>query len=422
MRPTPAALLSLAALLAPVTVLGPASQYASAAVAARAVHYTSWDTPAELADGTRSRVRVAHGMLRLDTPTASRQYAGRTYSFGRWTTPWTTPGFALTEVIGSWEARTPEGTFVEVEVRGRTAEGRRSSWDVLGRWASGDQALRRTSVGNQGDDLADVAVDTFEADTSFASWRIRVTLNRRAGTSLTPRVDAVGAVASRLPAVAGVATSTPKAAGGVTLAVPRFSQVTHEGHLPRYGGGGESWCSPTSLAMVLGYYDALPSRAATAWVGTNHPDRVVDHLARMTYDYAYEGTGNWPFNTAYAATRTEQAFVTRFRSLVGVERFVGAGIPVITSISFGSGQLDGAPISSTNGHLLVVVGFTRSGDVVVNDPAAHRKAGVRRTYDRGQFEDAWLKRGTSAGGSGGVAYVVRDAEHRLPARQGSTAW
>jgi hypothetical protein len=198
--------------------------------------------------------------------------------------------------------------------------------------------------------------------------------------------------------------------------------MVHQGHFPQYGGGGEAWCSPTSLAMVLGYYDALPSRTETAWVG-DHDARVVDHLARATYDYRYEGTGNWPFNTAYAATRVEQAFVTRFASLRGVERMVKAGIPVITSITFGSGQLRGAPIGATNGHLLVVVGFTAAGDVVVNDPAADPRQGenVRRTYDRGQFEDAWLKRG-SAGGSGGIAYVVRDAAHPLPARNGVTSW
>ena len=91
----------------------------------------------------------------------------------------------------------------------------------------------------------------------------------------------------------------------------------------------------------------------------------------MTYDYGYEGTGNWPFNTAYAATRTEQAFVTRFASLRGVERFIKAGIPVIVSVTFGAGGLDGSPLPrGTNGHLLVVVGFTSTGDVVVNDPAA----------------------------------------------------
>jgi hypothetical protein len=97
----------------------------------------------------------------------------------------------------------------------------------------------------------------------------------------------------------------------------------------------------------------------------------------------------------------------------------------VASVSFSSGQLSGAPISATNGHLLVIVGFTPSGDVVVNDPAASTDSGVRRTYDRGQFEDAWLKRypsGSSLRGSGGMVYVIYDDAHPLPDRDGNRNW
>jgi hypothetical protein len=230
----------------------------------------------------------------------------------------------------------------------------------------------------------------------------------------------VGAMASRIPSSTGVRTSRPGVARGVTLDVPQFSQMTHSGHYPEFGGGGQAWCSPTSTSMVLAYYRALPSAQQTDWTW-DHEDSVVDHVARMTFDYSYDGTGNWPFNTAYAARQLKTAFVTRFQSLRPVERFIKAGIPVVTSLTFGRGQLDGAPIGSTNGHLMVVVGFTDNGDVVVNDPAARRNSEVRRTYDRGQFEDAWLKRGPD-GGSGGVAYVIRNQDHPLPARNGATSW
>jgi hypothetical protein len=95
---------------------------------------------------------------------------------------------------------------------------------------------------------------------------------------------------------------------------------------------------------------------------------------------------------------------------------------VIVSVTYGPGGLDNSPLPrGTTGHLLVVTGFTTTGDVEVNDPAAPSNAGVKRTYDRGQFEDAWLKRGVN-GGSGGVGYVIHDAAHPLPARNGATNW
>ena len=50
---------------------------------------------------------------------------------------------------------------------------------------------------------------------------------------------------------------------------------------------------------------------------------------------------------------------------------------------------------------------------------------MRRTYDRGQFENAWLQRYPSGGGmrgSGGLAYVIRDSAHPLPARTAGAPW
>ena len=308
----------------------------------------------------------------------------------------------------------------------RRPRGRLSSWDTLGRWASGDSTFRRTSLGSQRDDLAHVATDSWR--TSYGglrSWQLRVSLLRRAGTTLTPQVGTVGAMVSALPHVDRVTRSAPGVARGRVLAVPRYSQMVHAGEYPQYGGGGQAWCSPTATSMVLAYYRRLPPPSAYAWVRRSYTDRVVDHAARMTFDHGYDGTGNWSFNTAYAASRTGHAFVTRFKSLRGVERLIRAGIPVVTSITFSAGRLSGAPIRATNGHLVVVVGFTEAGNVVVNDPAARTRAGVRRTYARGQFENAWLKRYPSRGsmrGSGGLAYVIRDAAHPLPARTGNRNW
>lgn len=380
---------------------------AQAAPAPRRIDYQEW-RGSELKAGRFVGTAMRKGRVRLTEPVATRRFQGSRYDVGRWVSRWTRPGFELTELVASWTARTPGNSWIEVQVRGRDAEGRRSSWDTLGRWAARDRHVRRTTVSGQTDDLARVNVDTWQAPGGLARYQLRVNLMQAGRRS--PALRAVGAMSSRLPDVDGVATSEPGVASGTVLDVPRWSQMVHSGHYPAWGSGGQAWCSPTSTSMVLGHLDSLPRERAYAWVPDGHPQPWIDHAARMTYDHDYRGTGNWPFNTAYAATLTDgPAFVTRLRSLREAERFIARGIPLVASISFGPGDLDGSPISGTNGHLLVIVGFTDNGDVVVNDPAAQQNAGVRRTYDRGQFEDVWLPT------SGGLVYVITDQDHPLPA-------
>ncbi len=403
----------LLALVVSVGALCAVPGTSSAAASDRLVTFSRWESGAAFRTGAGDGVRVRHGTLVLDGPSAHRGYRGTRYDVGTWTSPWASPGYGFTQLVASWSAVTPKNSWIEVRVRVTTGTAT-SRWQVLGRWASGDKHVRRTSVSGKSDALGRVDVDTWKAASAagVASYQLQVRLMRRSGaSSAPPSVSAVGAMVSRLPS-AVPSVSASGAGRGVVLDVPQYSQMVHRGVLPQYGGGGEAWCSPTSTAMVLGYYGRLPSAASFAWVGPK-ADPWVAEVARRTYDVDYEGTGNWPFNTAYAASRGLHAFVTRLRSLREAESLVAAGIPVIASVSFSSGALAGAPISSTSGHLLVIVGFTATGDVVVNDPAASSSSGVRRTYNRAQLEAAWL------GGSGGTAYVIHDDAHPLPASPGN---
>ncbi|CAN5268813.1 peptidase C39 family protein [soil metagenome] len=396
--------------VAAVTAATPASASAGTAskrADTRQIHYHQFDSGAELRAGTAKGTRVAKGRLRIATPKSNSTLDGTRYEQSMWNSPWVEPGFSFTELIASWSATTPGDSFVEIRVRGRDASGRKSSWDLMARWAKDDRFVKRSTFGSQGDDLANMNVDTWRAPAGLTSYQLRVTLARKEGTTRNPGIDTVGAVVSRLPDDAGT-TSKPGPGRGTVLDVPTYSQMIHEGDFPQWNGGGEAWCSPTSTSMVLGYYDALPGPKGYSWVPDGHTDPWVDYAARMTFDYSYDGTGNWPFNTAYAATRVDKAFVTRLRSLREAEQFIAAGIPLVASVSFGPGELTGAPISSTAGHLLVIVGFTDDGDVVVNDPAGRTDSAVRHTYDRAQFERAWLPR------SGGTVYVIHDAAHPLP--------
>jgi hypothetical protein len=364
-------------------------------------------TTAQWQAGDAAGTVAAAGSLRIATAATHRRIDGRTYDEASWTSGWVTPKHRFTELNPSWTAATPPGTWLSVRVRAR-ADGRTSTWQSLGRWASGEADLLRTSLGAQRDAISTVSVDTMVArpGVRFTAYQLQVALFRRQGSTATPIVRAVQALASQLGS--GVRPVSRPGTVGRVLPVPAYSQMVHRGEYPKYGGGGEAWCSPTALAMVLGYYGRLPSPGDYAWVRRSYPDRFVAEVARRVFDHAYDGTGNWPFNTGYAGSRMVDAFVTRLPDLRAAERFIALGIPLEVSISFGRGQLAGAPLSATPGHLVVVRGFTRTGDVVVNDPAAPTNATVRRTYDRAEFEAAWLRR------SHGLTYVVRDKAHPLP--------
>ena len=152
-----------------------------------------------------------------------------------------------------------------------------------------------------------------------------------------------------------------------------------------YPGGGEVWCSPTSVSMLLAYWGLRPR---------------VPEVAQATYDQTYDGFGNWPFNTAYAATQGFQAFVTRLGSLRDAEAYLQRSIPLAVTIRFKAGELPGAPLSWSNGHVLVLTGTDSAGNVYVNDPAAPNIATVKRKYPRAVFERLWQAH------AGGLAYVI----------------
>ena len=373
-------------------------------------------TDAAFKAGTNEGTSVAGGAVRLSRPMGQIESAGVRWSWARWTSAWVSPGITFTQLIPSWNVLTPADTAVLVQARIRTTRNQIGSFKTVATWSTRDQVFKRRSAGSQSGAVVRVDTDTLQATNGaqFNAYQLRVLTLRTPSSTATPVVQSVQAVASR-PATTRAATSKPLF-GAKELVVPRYSQMIHRGHYPQYGGGGQAWCSPTAMSMLLGYYRALPAKANYGWVNKSYADPWVEHVARVVYDYAYRGTGNWPFNTAYAANLAGDAFVTRLPSLRQAERFIRAGIPLAASISFGSGQLSGAPISSTAGHVVVIRGFTAAGNVIVNDPAASSNSTVRRVYNRGQFERAWQTK------SKGTVYVVRNGAHPLPARAGNRSW
>ena len=327
---------------------------------------------------------------------------------GTWTSATVRTAFSFNQgfnqLVASWNATTPSGTWIEVQMRAGSPS-RMTKWYTLAIWSSGDDTIHRTTLNGQDDLDGKVEVDTFVATASephLTAFELRVTLHRAVGVSATPAVTLLAAVVSQ----AGDHVILPSPFGGQAreLDVPTLSQETHTGHYPEYDGGGEAWCSPTSTAMVLGFWKAGPSAADLAVFPGAHADGQVDHAARFTYDWSYKGAGNWPFNTAYASQYGLEGFITRLRSLREAELFIQAGIPLIASIN---GELPGFLFTSTSGHLLVIRGFAANGDVITNDPAVRANAQARTVYPREAFERVWLN-------SFGTVYVIHPVGVALP--------
>ncbi|MFI1971966.1 hypothetical protein BLA24_02325 [Streptomyces cinnamoneus] len=433
-RPAPRRTVITAALAVAAAATPLASAAASAAVPGRGsgrpagtVDNHAWVTFPQWAGGRGAGTRVLGGTrpgLVIDRPIGNQEYADphthttATWEYATWRSPVTVPAAPATEIVVSWNAHTPAGTWLQAELRGTYTDRTSTPWYVMGRWTSGDARgdIRRTSVDGQSDKKSSVSTDTLAVDAPasglrLASYELRLTLYRRPGTALTPTVWRLGVMASDIPDRFTVPASRPGEGAGHRLAVPSYSQEIHKGQYPEYDNGGEAWCSPTSSQMVIEYWGRRPTPRDLEWVDPSYTDPQVCHAARHTFDHQYKGCGNWPFNAAYAATYHDlQAVVTRLRSLNDAERLVRAGIPVITSQSFLASELDGAGYG-TAGHLMCVVGFTDRGDVVAHDPASPTNAAVERVYQRRQFENIWLRtkrhnaQGQIRSGSGGICYL-----------------
>ncbi len=312
-------------------------------------------------------------------------YTGGTYWVGEAIGPAVPADFDFSELIPSWNAVTPAGTWVEVLVRVEL-DGRWTKWHNLGIWASGSGTIRRHSVPGQGDDDGDVAVDTLVIAAQKAAvhaYQLKVRLFSVDGEA-TPSVRYLSAATSTTLPKDGEASAGNPAYWDTLLAVPECSQMV-------YPDGGSGWCSPTSTSMIVSYWENHTGPCAPA----------VRAAAAGTYDWIYGGTGNWPFNTAYAATHGLHGSVRRFSSMDEIEAWVAQGVPVVIGFAWGEGQLTGAALPRSAGHLSVVVGFDSQGNPIVNDPAADSDGAVQRTYLRSELEPLWLE------STGGTVYLVK---------------
>ena len=301
------------------------------------------------------------------------------------TIPTITPTAAFNEAIVSWNVSPAKGAHVTVEAK-VTANGAESKWYCLAEWEL-DDAGKRVSVEKQGDEQGDVLTDTLSLKKPAQSIDVRLKL-RRIGEGETPILKLVTVSTANTKQVSA-SLNAPNPAWGKLVDVPQRAQ----GNYPR----GGVLCSPTSVSMMLWHYANQLQRPEL--------NRDVPEVEANVWDKVYDGAGNWPFNAAYAGSFPGmRAYVTRFRGIQDLEKWIEADLPVVCSVSLDI--LKGIEKPRASGHLVILVGFEKNGDPIFNDPA-HRDS-VRRTYKRANFEKAWLR-------SSRAVYILHPEGAKVPA-------
>ena len=296
------------------------------------------------------------------------------------------------EIVVSWNAEPTPDTGLEVETRAVFPD-RVSKWYSFGRWSRDDGKFPRESIAGQKDTDGDVDTDTLKLSQVAPKIQIRVTL-RTAAPAVPPVLKFVGISACDTRATARPLDPN-RGAWGREIAVPARTQIGWP--------GGRGWCSPTSTDMALAFWSKKLLRPDL--------DLPVPDAAHAIHDKVFGGTGNWPFNTAFAGSFPGmRAYVTRLGDIRGLEDWVETGIPPIVSVSYD--LLKGREKDNDPGHLMVCDGFTATGDIVLNDPAYHPDKGerCRRVFPRANFLKAWAR-------SRNTIYLIYPEDAEIPANR-----
>ena len=287
------------------------------------------------------------------------------------------------ELIVSWNAETPTDTYLRIEARGIYPD-HPTKWFTMGLWSADSAKSPRTSVRGQPDADGKVDTDTLVLKRPAEGVQVRVTL--AADSKKKPRLKFLS-----LSLLDTQATPVPlppnRAAWGRLVEVPERSQMAY--------ANGSVICSPTTVSMLLAYWSQRLERPGL--------DQDVPEVVKGVYDPEWGGTGNWVFNTAYAGSfRWMRACTTRLSDVSELEDFVARGIPVGLSLCYN--RLRGKS-REPSGHIIVCVGFTEYGDIIVNDPGTSKR--VRKTFPRANLIDAWSY-------SKNTVYFVYPVNTRLP--------
>lgn len=279
--------------------------------------------------------------------------------------------FSANNVVLSWNFDMPSNSGAMIEIRATNAN-TSTAWYEMAR--IGTTTLKNARI--KSDSYGYIADDTLMLYGGWPRIEYRVTLYRKQ-KSATPTLRLMSICYAdtnfRVPYL-----SPPDPGVTKSLPVPWRTQ----NNVPKIWN---QICGPTSMSM------------AEQYLGVNLPTETVAVECYDSYNGIY---GNWPFIAQGAAGRGLKAHMFRCNDQLPIRQEIDAGRPVILGVQWGPGELTNAPIESTDGHLILCVGYTATGDYIINDPAGSDSRWDHVIYDKNQMVHCWLWHGD------GLAIVV----------------
>lgn len=292
-------------------------------------------------------------------------------------------GFEFNTAVASWNADCPPGTWVKVELQTSNDSGKTwSAWYEMAMWGDATFVDKDSPAGKvKADSGGKVNEDTLELNAKATRLRYRVLLHTE-HPAVTPVVSLIAVtVVDKTHEV--TPEDGPSPAWGKEVPADYRSQLWEAGDI--------SWriCGPTSTGMAL----------------TAHGIKLpTAEVARAAWDKVNGIYGNWPFLTAAGSELMRRnidsipaiagkrklchAYVSWLPGWKPVEDEILNGNPCVISLAFAKGELNGGPVNETDGHLILVRGFTKDGDVICNDPASRTEQGGRVIYNRKELLNA----------------------------------
>ncbi len=323
--------------------------------------------------GTLNGTEKSTGGIRLERNEVTLRFAKK----GTYTSPVFRNKFPFNELLPSWNVTLPGETGFRIDLRLSNNGKQWSPWLYLGSDGITESTEKDDKITSHDDILVDVDYILMDNTKWFTQFRVSLFSKNGHDSSILHHITLSYSNSMKDMAIweqyADSRDDLTSVPASICLNVPYISQLTAPEDIKL------ATCCAASVAMVLNYWGRKIS---------------FEEVIEVNYDTEYKIYGNWP-KTAQTLWRYGlHSCVRRYRNFQQVYDTLKKGIPIIASLQVKKGELTSAAIyTETKGHILVIHGMDRRGNILVCDPWANNEKEGKRPYKKSEMQAIWLDKG-----------------------------